>query len=287
MIKVTKQHFVLNALLFIIWVSCILFFCVAVVYSNDNTNSEEAQYKKNVVIMYCDLTASVDSTQIKDIATHIGQLILQLPPESEYVIFPVSCTQKAPVIDQGMLPPKPVNRRIELSKYQRYKFTLAKEAALKTDTTYFTTYMNDSSVCSCVMNSFVSAQRYINSYSYADLDNFVFDIVFISDMYEDCHHSDLGRLNFRRSDFNESYQALGQLTELDNLYSARITVIVPASSARDDAISSEELIRLWEVVFTRYGVNPEVFQQLHFQPTFPRKFKDSTYWQVDKYSNQP
>jgi hypothetical protein len=124
---------------------------------------------------------------------------------------------------------------------------------------------------SCIADSLPFAQRFFQRF---DADEFDYELMYLSDMMENCDSRLFGRKIMLESSFDQLPKDVA-LREKVDLSTVRITVVVPAALVDQKLPSLQDLQTFWIMIFRQCRIPPHAFsdsEQFHFSPFLPQRF---------------
>lgn len=245
-----------------------------------NWSSALPPLKIPIVLVFCDVTNSLMPEEDKEVSLYAGAVIDHLPPRSEFALYPIQIeAQRAPLIAQGKVP-----ILVSDKDRQDYELTNAereREIKDKIDALYKTVNRNSADNRTCILNALAFANNHLKQY---DPSKYTFEIIFISDMIEECNNTPLParRVKLNKHDIQtEVEQSKSFPTGLD-LGSSRITIILPTARVTVDVSQRrrpdvEQLKQFWINILNRCGFEEHSFfdntQHLSWSIGLPVRFQ--------------
>jgi Transposase DDE domain len=239
--------------------------------NNSNANVSNSQSNERLIIIWWDVTRSLyEAEKDKGLEWAIN-IISNLPPHSRYYLFPIhSETERPTPLGEGTIPDTSSPDTITTFRGNLKKRILESvdklREAIKADgeASKNTTGIERRDKRTCILKTL--------NYSATLLDNeskqYQPEIIFISDMIEDCFHQNLnggkgGFIQLTQQDVEAQIKAADALNLNLDLKKVHVTVIVPTASS--DPISPqrpdiEGLKKFWKAIFNKCQISPENIQ---------------------------
>jgi hypothetical protein len=249
----------------------------------------ETEEKKRCVLVYVDLTGSMDQYGVDHVADKARVIWQSLDAESRMVVKLIDDNDARPAIFDHRLPSiaSGFDKDIEALDY-----VLDSLGQVLHDTLHLL-YQEHSQrtkgkeeFSSCIINSFPAISRFFNDQDTCDNR---FELVFLSDMVEECSakynhvHQDIKMYNHSggskpdtavlasrlREGFLPKLQ-LKQFVSPDHVY----CVVTPNSTYIGNAscLQTPEIEDLWGVIFQKLGYSKEDLHRIHFSTELPPEF---------------
>lgn len=229
-----------------------------------NSNGGGAEAASKTVVLWWDVTRSLQEAEKDTGLDWAVKVISDLPPGTSYYLLPIhSETQRPAPLDQGKIPPLPSREVAILFRGEVKKRVLKNVKELKdsiqADKGGGGYVQRDRRTC--ILNTINYSASIIGNRSEQSQP----EIIYISDMIEDCFHQGLrggkgGYIQLTQPDIDTQI-GLAQLLHYDDgLKNARVTVAVPTAtsgSAPYQRPDMEGLKKFWRAVFEKCGLNPE------------------------------
>jgi hypothetical protein len=225
-----------------------------------------------VMLMVVDVSSSLSPSQIQQVADNANLILDSMPASTKFAIYPLQPNWNLPIaMETGETGGKPdtFERRILKKKNRR-------ETILKTAEDFRS---RPEGRVSCIVDVLPFAQRYFGQY---DPKRYEFELVFLSDMIENCSSSLLGR----KVDLTIDYPSDGLETRVIfrdriDLSNVNVTVIIPTSSEFSAGATRreprfEDLERFWRRLFASCGLSDQLLndkQHFVFSTFLPERFK--------------
>lgn len=239
-------------------------------------NQITSDSKVPVVLIFCDLTTSVDPSSIKKVARDAYNLILSFPHNTKLIIYPIDESPFVkPILDFTY--PSKATKSSEIHKNK----TIVKRAAKFAYDTILQLYQDEYSsdkagnrAISCMMRSLETAHSQFLQYKNVKGNNYSYELIYLSDMLEECSTSPVGAIFFTKQYFKDALKKLDTYKPDFDLSYADVTIIISVEqyATASAYISYEELKNAWKNVFIKAGFSAEQFSGFNFLPTIPPKF---------------
>lgn len=234
--------------------------------------------REKVVIIFCDVTSSLDLSERNAVADLAANIILNLEPPVRYEVLPIMIeTERGKPIISEQVPAlvKPSD------KAQYRKALAALPAILNREISNLYARANGPGTDpdrSCIINSLERASGIFDQFrSHGKFD---LHMVIVSDMLEECKQNPYGvpiRLN--RADIQKEIELAAKPAKLGNLAGVRVAVVIPSSGTYSSSYVRPPLRRLadfWRTVFRHSGLEPQQLNNpdmFYFGPGLPERFR--------------
>ncbi len=245
---------------------------------NNSTNevNKTKQSEKIHALIFCDLTSSVDSVLIKEVAGKAFELIYNLPQGSKIEAYPIDDNTYSDVIFSCEIPMKESKLSIDENRFNDQ----LKSLATKFGTSIFEKYkvINSTDVTrqsSCIIATLETAYNFFKD---KNKDEFRFELIYFSDMIEQCANSQAGAIYICGSKFNPNKnKIINQVEEkykpnfnLKSLIDNNVSMIVTTGLIGDEkCLRSDEQREIWSKVFSKVGYSDADFKAFHFRQGLP------------------
>ena len=239
--------------------------------------AESLRTPKNIVL-FCDMTTSLDSISISTLAQYSRRLINELPWGSKIEVYPINNSTFSKAIFKEEIAPFPesgLTSDVNKAKKLRYIKALQLEKEIlkrygyeKKDT--INQYQ------SCIITSLESIHGLLKSRK----DNKNTHVVFFSDMVEQCLVSSAGpiymctNIKNRRPDKKEILQKIEKKYNPDfnlkDLIDNRISIVITSDKKEEHrCLLDKDLKEIWQRIFEKVGYSKEDFISFHFNQGLP------------------
>ncbi|HMG74324.1 MAG TPA: hypothetical protein VK582_12550 [Pyrinomonadaceae bacterium] len=239
--------------------------------TNANANTQARKTRRKLMIVWWDITKSLYASEQENGLNWGATIISNLPAHSVYYFFPInSATQRPSPLDQGEKPaidsPEAavlfkgaLEKRISDNVEKLRNQMRADDEAAKN---YGGVVQRDKRTC------ILSALDYSGTILKNEAKELEPEIVFISDMVEDCLHQSLNKgkgafIQLTQPDVDSEIRAASAIPLNLQLEQVWVTVIVPTASS-DTPVSQRPdmngLQRFWRATFQRCGLNADKYQ---------------------------
>lgn len=264
-----KEHLILSLLFIFMFSGC------GETKSMDN-NQETSNNNTAVVLIFCDLTASVDSSSIRKVARDAYNLIFVFPYQTRLIIYPIDESPFVkPILDFTY--PSKATKNSQIHKNKIWIRNVARSAYDSIINLYHAEYSNSktgSRPISCIMRSLETAHCQFMQFKDVSGKKYSYELIYLSDMLEECGTSPVGPVAFTKKYFRNSLERLEAYQPEFDLSYANVSIIISVEQyAMESAyISYEELKTAWKKVFMKVGFSAERIEGFNFLPTIPPKF---------------
>lgn len=221
-----------------------------------------------LAIIWWDVTRSLYQSEKDQGLEWAVEIVSNLPPKSRYFILPIhSETQRADPLDQGEVPELRTKQAAVLFG-GRLRIRIKEKAeklkkAIKEDDERF---KRDLAVVrrdrqTCILNTLNFSSTLLNN----EPKQLQPEIVFISDMIEDCFHQNVnggngGFIQLSQPGIDVQIRSATVVNLPEDLINVRLTVVIPTASSNSgvsERPGMDGLQRFWATVFERVKVKPE------------------------------
>lgn len=232
---------------------------------------------KVIAVIFCDLSTSIDTSSIQEVAKTAGRLFLKFPPGSKMYYYPID---ESPFIKPIIIYEKPKRPRTTSEK-ERYMITerrKAREIYNRIVKLYYEVYYSPEArnrPISCMIRTLNTAHS-IFSQHYSVNKNVTFELVYLSDMIEECQNSPIGPIYMHKKNYSIIKKRLSSYRPNFNLSFANISIIrsFEKYATLTSYVSSEKLEELWKIIFMKVGFTRSQADSIEFFPTIPPRFEN-------------
>ncbi len=239
--------------------------------SASGADPNPAQVHRKVAIIWWDVTRSLYDAEKDQGLEWALRIVTSLPPQSRYYILPIhSETQRADPLDHGDVPEirsveaatlfrGKLKTRINQKAEKLRKALKADEEASKKNSGFVRRDRR-----TCILNTLSFSSTLLNN----EPKHLEPEIVFISDMIEDCFHQNLnggkgGYIQLSQPAIEVQIKAASAVRLPEDLTTVRLTIAIPtnsSSSGVSERPSMDGLQRFWHAVLKRTNAKPENIQ---------------------------
>ena len=234
--------------------------------------------RERVVIIFSDVTSSLLPSESNGVATLTCDILDSLPPGTRYFVYPIQIEpQKLEPIDEGTIVAEPIRttadavkaaRRDKISHETKKLYDLIKSVKRPADG------YGSPDNHTCILYTLQFAQDKFRQF---DQNNTDFDLIYISDMIEECNTTPMGRpISLGKRNISEAI-TLAQQTNLNlDLSYARVSMIVPATNDTylvPGRPNVSDLRDFWKAILLHCGFTEELLknnQKFYFSSGIPR-----------------
>jgi hypothetical protein len=249
----------------------------AVALASKGTDAVQAQSEVErrpvAAIIFCDLPPDLDTTDAKNVALNVGRLILKFPPGSRVIVYPIDCSEAPRIIADVLvphLPPSPAERMQKLDEL----VDTASAAAQRIYKVFRDHYADSCGCrCSCVLNTFGIAAQWFNQFGLA----YARELVYFSEMMEECPKSALGKLSFARMRVDSAKARVERFPLSPMLEGVGLGIVVlpdPYGKSGRLPYTLREREEIWSGVFTRAGISRDELMRWGFSDALPTKYDE-------------
>lgn len=261
----TKHNSFILALFFL---STLLFSCDA----PDSVPKESAQ--KVVAIIFCDITASVDSSSIHQVARNAAKLLLKFPQGSILYFLPIDETPfvepilkfNKPLIGSKVTDRIKNKRKIADAARILHNKILSRYREINAD------IESQNFPRSCIIQTLEVAHRIF--LQFPSRNQYAYELIYLSDMLEECEDSPVGKIFLTDKNYNHAEKKIRKYSPAFSLSDVNLTVIAAFEKHREHTtyINYEKRKAIWKQIFMKAGFSEEQFNNSHFLPGIPARF---------------
>jgi hypothetical protein len=238
---------------------------------NSGVENPRAGLTAKTVVVWWDITRSLYEAEKDKGLEWAVTIISSLPPETNYYLLPIhSETQRPAPLDQGSIPAvkspeaavlfrAALKKRI-LENVNKLKISIQGDAANSKGKTGYVPRDKRT----CILNTLNYSATLINNQPQRANS----EIIYISDMIEDCFHQSLrggkgGFIQLTQADVEGQIKNAEGLSIEQNFKDVRVTVVIPTATdgpALAQRPDMEGLKRFWLAVLGKRGLSPENLQ---------------------------
>jgi hypothetical protein len=234
--------------------------------------------REKVVLVFCDITSSLDLSERNAVADLTANIILNLEPPVRYEVLPIMLeTERAKPIISERVPVlvKPSD------KLQYRKALEALPAYLNKEISALYERANGPGTDpdrSCIINALERASGIFDQYRSQGA--YELHMIIVSDMLEECKQSPYGvpiRLN--RVDIQKEIELAKKPAKLGNLAGVRVALVVPSGGIYSSKYVRPPLRNLadfWRTIFRHSGLPPQQLNNpdtFYFGPGLPERLR--------------
>lgn len=247
------------------------------VEKNKHIKGEETTHpKKTYALIFCDLTSSVDSVLIKEVAGKAFELVHSLPQGSRLEAYPIDDNTYSDPIFSCEIPVQKSKLSIDRNRFNDQ----LKSLATKFGTSIFEKYkVVNSTVAtrqsSCIITSIETAYNFFKD---KNKDEFRFELIYFSDMIEQCANSQAGAIYICGNKYNPNKDKIIQQIDekykpnfnLKSLINNNVSMIITTGLIGDQkCLRSDEQREIWSKIFSKVGYSDSDFMTFHFRQGLP------------------
>lgn len=241
-----------------------------------NSNDMTAKPTKVYALIFCDLTSSVDSILIKDVAGKAYDLIQNLPQGSRLEAYPIDDNTYADPIFSCEIPLLKSNLSIDKNNFNEQVKALGNRFGNSIFEKYKVVNSADvSRPSSCIISTLETAYNFFKD---KNNDEYTPELIYFSDMIEQCANSQAGAIYICGSKYDPNKnKIINQLDEkykpsfnLKSLIKNNISMIVTTGLiGSEKCLRSDEQREIWSKVFSKVGYSDADFNTFHFRQGLP------------------
>lgn len=240
--------------------------------------SQAQRIREKVVLVFCDVTSSLDPAERKAVADLTARILQNLKPPVRYQVVPILLETEA----VAPLMSEEIPALVKPSDKTRYQKTLAllpdyldrKIATLHTQANGPGKDPNRS----CIINSLERATVIFDQHrARPDVD---LHLIVVSDMLEECAQSPYGALiRLNKTDIAKEIEMVKKPASVGRLAGVRVALVVPAGETYKPNYvhpPMRELGKFWRAVFQQAGLGEKQLNDpgsFYFGPGLPERLR--------------
>lgn len=240
--------------------------------------------RTTVALIFSDVTSSLVQQESKRVAALTADVLDALPPGTNYAVYPIQMeTQRlAPIREGTVTAGRGTTADLAIKQQRREELDQA-----ITELYEQTRKVRDHGSLegrpdnhSCILNSLTFAEQQFRQF--ADRDRYDLELIFISDMIEECNRTPMRRpITLAKKDISKEIK-LAETVDLSlNLSAARVTMIIPSTmetyrQSQAQRPDLRELQAFWKQVMKHCGFDDESLlddKRFYFSSGLPQRFK--------------
>ena len=258
-------------------------------WSSSSDARTESTSITRVVLIFCDISPSLTSSEIDKSASLVADILDGLPEKTIYAVYPILTSAKGrpPLVSRNIVPT--IKTQVEEAMLSNEKLKRREEIKMRIHA--LSTELRGRGNQSCILNSLwfahdlfddiVGGTYVINTHRDS------VDLVLISDMVEECDDTRLGRVSLNKENTADEIEIIRRSATVTypSLSHVRITVLYPSTEDSNypnqkRTSSYYDLKEFWRLVFIRCGFKEEWFWDAsHIQwittGELPERFRQS------------
>lgn len=241
----------------------------------------QGEIQKRVLLIFCDVTSSLDVGEITAGAHLAARIIQNATPPVSYRLVPILLSTEGvtAILDEDV-PPLIGTARVS---YRNALVALPAllEEKLKAQYVDVNQGPGKDPNRSCIINSIVRAAPFFRQNRKIAKE---LDLVIISDMIEECARSPYQQtIQLNRGDITKDIRIARGKVDLPSLAGVRVTLLTFSGSSANARVngrpSPQQLEQFWKTVFSQAGLDPakeEDRDRFYFGPDLPKWFRKPT-----------
>lgn len=244
--------------------------------NSNNSNSAQPQASKKVVMIWCDVTSSLQQSEVGEVAKLASDILDSLPEGTRYILYPIQReTERLKEITSGEVPPSDPDID-DLVKKERRKLISNEINKLFEDVNKKKTQPENRT---CILNTLAYTESYFRQFA-----SYKPELIFISDMTEQCSTTPMGKpIDLRaglttQKRISQTLQSAQEFPSPPDLSHIRLTIIIP-TTADTYAVppgqrpSVDNLKKFWGAIFRNCKVPDEVLNDSYWLSGVPDRFR--------------
>jgi hypothetical protein len=229
--------------------------------SAQQTQSDSNKKQTKVVLIWCDVTSSLRDLESEEVANLASSVLDHLPEDARYVVYPIQnetgrpvhIIKKGPSLDATSVSEAETEDTLNVDRATYIKKEISRlyqENKKK--------HPHDRRTC--ILNTLEVSAKYFSQFD----DKYDPELVFISDMLEDCQYTPLHRnVQLDQQPFSETIKMIDSFASPPDLSRPRITIIVPTAKDTATVPSGQrpaplDVERFWTTVFARCNFSKDL-----------------------------
>ena len=243
--------------------------------------------KTTVALIFSDVTSSLVPEESRRVATLTADVLDGLPPGAKYAVYPIQVeTQRLTTVQEGMVAAG-TNEQAAASAVKQQRRKELDQAITDLYEQIKRVRDHGSSVGrpdnhTCILNALGFAADQFRQFS--DRDKYELELIFISDMIEECNRTPLHRpIALAKRDISNEIE-LAETTDLSlDLSAARVTIVIPSTvetyqQSQVQRPDMRELQAFWKHILKHCGFDDQSLgdeKRFYFSSGLPQRFKSS------------
>lgn len=262
----------------------------------ETISSPTTTIKPSLILVFCDVSNSVDSSSIKNVISKAKMIISALSDGSKIVIYPIDDNDYPEKILELSSPKNKeddnftgiLKEQVDKDKKTQLE-KLLNEKAVELETKINSRYeeiLNDKSSKhrSCIFNTFSKINEFFKN---EDSEKYNFEVIYLSDMIEQCNSNvgsvficggKKGDLPTKKEEVLKNIDTnLLPTINLKKLIGKNISIVITTKmmgSSDYKCLSPQNHLEIWEKAFGKAGYTKEEFELIPFGDDLPNRFKE-------------
>lgn len=214
---------------------------------------ESQQSRGKVVLIFCDVTSSLNPEERDSVSNLAAQIVQNLDPPVDFQVLPILLdTERSDVLLEGSISSlvKPSDKARLAEKRKRIPAALKKKIAGLYESANRPSDPNRS----CIVNALDRASRIF--VQYAQNKNLDLHLIILSDMLEECETSPYGRILLNKKDIRPEIERAKGSVSLRNLSGVQVALVLPVRNNGSSYVAppTGQLEEFWRAVFGKAGL---------------------------------
>jgi hypothetical protein len=198
---------------------------------------EAARPPRRMVVLFVDVTRSLVEAERNVVAEQSSAILASLKPGTEFRVYPIQIeTAVVAPIESGTV----LIADNDLDQRPRHQIRMAQEKVQSSIIQLYGVSAAGTDNQSCILNSLQTAgedfRRFRAAHEGRPLE---LDLIFVSDMIEECDHTPVGRIELDKRDIAADIRRIQGMPCDSDLSDVRISVVVPATVGLDSNVKRE------------------------------------------------
>ncbi len=236
--------------------------------------------RERVILIFSDVTSSLVPSESQQVAALTSSIVDSLPPGTRYFIYPVQIeAQKVePMYEGTILPPDaPLAPTERAAREDKLKHKIEELYNLIKSVKQTSDIHGKPDNHTCILYTLEVAQNKFKQFNQTNTD---FELIYVSDMIEECNQTPLGRpISLVQTNMPEAIK-LAENTDLKlDLSYANVSMIVPVTIdtyKTRGRPNLSDLRKFWEATLLHCGFTQDTLnnkQKFYFDPGLPLRFQ--------------
>jgi len=238
-----------------------------------------AKEQSSVTLIFCDLTSVSYEypALVSNLAEKTVRIIQSLPLGSHVYVFVIDSSTKATLVNEfEKLRPLRPSEELLCEEINDDNLCRVAEKIISLYDNVYSKSENQKKSLSCIVKTLALANDIFVQYrSERDYGGYEYNIVYLSDMMEECENSDYGPVSFRKDKYLYSGSNLDKFNPGFSLSYANVSVILTEAMPASDGyyITRDELRRVWAKILKKVGLSQQKINKLNFSVAIPVRYK--------------
>ena len=250
------------------------------------TSDSNINEKKRLLLVFADLTGSMDQQGVNHVADKAKKIFSSLPEGAKMHVKLIDSNNSRHAVFEGEIPELTGN---SIALKSAHKTSISQQAD-SLEELLLQTYTSSPPMKSCIFNSFESVFTFFRSQDSLTYD---YELIFLSDMIEECSSSftHLKTNMNMRSDSGSAPELEELIAKVDSNYSPDFNlkelikpenlycIVTPSDHYKNQkgCMQTRDSRKLWQHIFTKLGYSESETNSLFIETSLPFQFQNSVY----------